>query len=183
MKLTVIIASLLLFLSFIFGGVSKNCDAQQKTVKASASAKTSDDDFFTVDFNTALAKAKKENKPVFIDFYTDWCGWCKKMDKDTYTDPGIKKQIKEGWVAIKLNAEDESKKGTFNGKSMTYPEIGQYFQVRGYPSFLFIDKEGKAVTVVPGYFPKQDFALVLRYFKEELYTKKVDLKRYIEKNK
>jgi len=86
-------------------------------------------------------------------------------------------------VAMKINAEDDSKKGVFNGKSMSHREIAQYFRVRGYPSYLFIDKEGKPVTVISNYFPKEDFALVLKYFKDELYTKKVELDRYIEKNK
>lgn len=187
MKLPVIFTVFITGLALMFYGISKNCDAQQKTAKgvtsAKATANTKTENIFTDDFNTALATAKKEKKPVFIDFYTDWCGWCKKMDKETYTDPGIQKQIKEGWVAMKIDAEDDSKKGTFNGKSMTHREISQFFKVKGYPSFLFIDKDGKPVTVESGYFQKQDFALVLKYFKEELYTKKVVLDRYIEKNK
>ncbi|MFA6470934.1 MAG: thioredoxin fold domain-containing protein [Candidatus Latescibacterota bacterium] len=187
MKLPVVFTVFVAGLALMFYGFSNTCDGQQKNAKGTTSVKstanTKTDGIFTDDFNTAIAIAKKEKKPVFIDFYTEWCGWCKKMDKETYTDPGIQKQIKDGWVAMKIDAENTSQKGTFDGKSMTYSEIGRYFKVSGYPSFLFIDKDGKPVTVVPGYFQKKDFSLVLKYFKEELYTKKVPLDRYIEKNK
>jgi thioredoxin-related protein len=173
--------------ALVIVGLTINSNAQQKSAsKAAAAAPPASiktDGVFATDFTAALASAKKDKRPVFVDFYTDWCGWCKKMDQESYTDPGIQKQIKDGWVAMKINAEDDSKKGVFNGKSMSHREIAQYFRVSGYPSFLFIDKEGKPVTVLPGYFPKADFALVLKYFKDELYTKKVELDRYIEKNK
>ncbi len=182
MKLPALFIVFLAVLFLAIYGITLNSNAQQKSAaKAFPSAKT--EDVFASDFTTALAAAKKDKRPVFVDFYTDWCGWCKTMAQETYTNPGIQKQIKEGWVALKINAEDDSKKGIFNGKTMTHREIGQYFQVRGYPSFLFIDKEGKPVTVISTYFPKEDFALVLKYFKDELYTKKVELDRYIEKNK
>ncbi len=187
MKFPALFIVFLAVLVIAIAGITINGNAQQKPASKAAAAKTitssKTEDVFASDFTTALAAAKKDKRPVFVDFYTDWCSWCKKMDQETYTDPGIQKLIKEGWVAMKINAEDNSKKGVFNGKSMTYREIGQYFRVSGYPSFLFIDKEGKPVTVLPGYFPKTDFALVLKYFKDELYTKKVELDRYIEKNK
>jgi thioredoxin-related protein len=187
MKPTTLFIVFLAALVLVIVGIKINGNAQQRSTLTSAAVKTSTsaktEDVFASDFTAALAAAKKDKRPVFVDFYTDWCSWCKKMDEETYSDPGIQKLVKEGWVAMKINAEDDSKKGVFNGKSMTYKEIGQYFQVKGYPSFLFIDKEGKPVTVLPGYFPKEDFALVLKYFKDELYTKKVQLDRYIEKNK
>ena len=58
-----------------------------------------------VSFENALKTAKKEHKKVIVDIYTDWCGWCKKMDREAYSDEGIKKIIKDDFIYVKLNAE------------------------------------------------------------------------------
>ncbi len=63
----------------------------------------------TSDFNDALKKAKDENKRVIVDVYTDWCGWCKKMDTDAYGNKKVKNLIKNNFVFIKLNAESDNK--------------------------------------------------------------------------
>src|SRR6187455_2873333 len=56
-------------------------------------------------FEEALQKSKKEKRPVFIDVYTDWCGWCKVMDKNTFNDPQVSKLLNEKFYAVKFNAE------------------------------------------------------------------------------
>ena len=56
-------------------------------------------------FEEAVAKAEKKDKPLFIDVYTTWCGWCKVMDRNTFTDPGIIKEINKNFYAVKFNAE------------------------------------------------------------------------------
>lgn len=138
---------------------------------------------WTDDWNTALAKAKKERKPVFVDFYTDWCVWCKRLDKDTYSDSGVQKQMREGWVSVKLNAEDDSRRGTYDGRTMTYPQLTRYFQISGYPALLFIDKTGKPVGIIPGYLPPKIFSRALDYYKSEMYAKKIDLETYLSGGK
>jgi thioredoxin-related protein len=56
-------------------------------------------------FDEGLAKAKKENKFLLVDFYTDWCGWCKKMDSETYANKNIIKLLNKDFVLVKLNPE------------------------------------------------------------------------------
>src|ERR671921_2845222 len=53
----------------------------------------------------AQAAAKKQNKPILIDLYTDWCGWCKVMDKQTYANKNVAAYINEKFYPVKLNAE------------------------------------------------------------------------------
>jgi len=55
----------------------------------------------------ATAEAKASGKLIMIDFYTDWCGWCKKLDADTYPAPEVVKQA-DSFVSIKLNAEKDA---------------------------------------------------------------------------
>ena len=70
----------------------------------SVSAQT---DFRHIDLNEALATAKKEKKLVFVDFYTDWCGPCKKMASETFPDKTLGDFMNKKFVCIKLNAEKE----------------------------------------------------------------------------
>ncbi len=50
--------------------------------------------------------AKQEHKYVLADVYTDWCGWCKKLDRDVFTNPKVVKYLQKGFICVKVNAED-----------------------------------------------------------------------------
>ena len=56
-------------------------------------------------FNEGMSEAKKNGKKILVDVYTDWCTWCKEMDKNTYADKNISAYLKKNYVIIKLNAE------------------------------------------------------------------------------
>jgi len=132
------------------------------------------------DFNQGMTAAISENKPALIDFYTDWCHWCEVMDEKTFSDPEIKKLFLADWITIKANAEDDKTTGTYKGKTMTYREFARTFGVTGFPSYAFIDSKGELVTVIPGYYPKEKFSRILDYMKKELYTRGVDMQKYME---
>jgi thioredoxin-related protein len=92
------------------------------------------------DLSTALAEAKKSNRLVMVDVYTDWCGWCKKLDSDTYADAKVAARAKD-FVALKLNPE----------KSAGEKEFAQRYAVSGYPTILFVEADGTLVNKVVGY--------------------------------
>src|SRR5688572_27861029 len=56
-------------------------------------------------FEEAVEKSKTEKRKIFIDVYTDWCGWCKVMDKQTFAVPAVAKLLNEKYYAVKFNAE------------------------------------------------------------------------------
>ena len=58
-------------------------------------------------FEEAVSKAKTDPKPIFIDVYTDWCGWCKKMDKATFSEAKIAKMLQDDFYPVKFNAEQK----------------------------------------------------------------------------
>jgi thioredoxin-related protein len=174
-------AIIVLVILAAYGYRMNSSTAQPKTSPKAAAVKS--DGIWTADWNAALVKAKAEKKPVFVDFYTDWCGWCKKLDQETYADAAVQKKLREEWINIKVDAEDESKRGTFDGKVMTYPQLTRSFGVRGYPALLFLDKEGKPVGMIPGFLPAKEFGRALDYYKQELYTKKIDLEKYVMEGK
>lgn len=125
----------------------------------------------TTGFNDALKTAKDDNKRVIVDIYTDWCGWCKKMDADAYNNKDIKELIEDNFVFVKLNAEG-SNKVKFNGKEMTETDLALLFQATGYPTTVFLEPNGKIIEYkydkqsmnnLPGYFKASDYKKILQF--------------------
>ncbi len=100
---------------------------------------------------SAMAESRKTGKPVMIDFYTDWCGWCKELDKVTYRDPEVI-GLSGSFVSLKLDAEKDPKG----------PELAEKYGVDGFPTILFLEPDGSLVGRIVGYLPAQDFALRMR---------------------
>ncbi len=100
-------------------------------------------EFFPGTYSQALEKAAAEEKLVFIDVYTDWCGPCKLMDLNVFTDPQVGGYFNEQFVSIKRDQEAE----TFDG-----PELAGLNEVRELPTYLFIGANGEHVQKGTGYF-------------------------------
>ena len=94
--------------------------------------------FRSISFDEALKAAKQENKLVFIDFYTDWCGPCKKMANEVFPQKMVGKFMNENFVNLKFNAEKEGK------------ELAVRYKVSAYPTFVILDTEGKVLGELKG---------------------------------
>ena len=105
-------------------------------------------------WNEGYPLAKETGKIVLVDMYTDWCGWCKRMDKDTYAKNEIINLINEHFVPIKFNPEKtgityEVEGNKVNGRQlMGMLANGQRI---GYPSTVFIYTDSKKLYLVSGY--------------------------------
>ena len=100
-----------------------------------------------------------------IDCYTEWCGWCKKMDRDTYSDPEIQKKIYANFVPIKLNPE-LNQSYTLDGKQYNGEQLLKLLsnnRLSGYPTIIFIIPDGKAnlIELSVGYSDATQFNKVL----------------------
>lgn len=120
------------------------------------------------DFNEGVTLARKENKKLLIDVYTDWCVWCKKMDKEVYSDEGVKQTVTSNFVAVKLNAES-SKGITFNGTELDEAKLAGAMGVTGYPTTLFLDPTAKPITKVDGFVETKEFSSILKFIGEDHY--------------
>ena len=92
-------------------------------------------------FAEALAEAKSQNKLVFADVYTDWCGWCKRLDRDTFSDPAMVAYLSEKYICVKVNAE--------NGKENI--KLAEDAEVTGFPTGLVFKSGGELLGKVSGY--------------------------------
>lgn len=101
--------------------------------------------FRHISFDEALKAAKQENKLVFIDFYTDWCGPCKKMANEVFPQKMVGDFMNEKFVNLKFNAEKEGK------------ELAARYKVSAYPTFVILDTEGKVVGELKGSMDGQTF--------------------------
>lgn len=116
----------------------------------------------------ALEMQKKVPKPIFMDVYTDWCGPCKMLDKNTFQTKEVADFINATYYAVKFNAEGNSIVN-FKGKKYTNPdfdatrkgrnsmhEFTAFLKVEGYPSMYVLDKKGDIAKVIVGYYqPEQ----------------------------
>jgi thioredoxin-related protein len=127
----------------------------------------------------ALDSAPKQGKLIVLDVYTDWCGWCKRMDRDTYADSSVAAYLNSRFVASKMNPE---KAGDlmYDGKKFTQAEFGQALGIRGYPATVFFNEKGEVLTVVPGYIAAKEFLPMLKYFGEGIYAKGIKYEDYIK---
>lgn len=116
----------------------------------------------------ALEDAPKQKKLILLDLYTDWCGWCKRMDKDTYADSTVAAYLGQHYISSKMNPEKDGKV-SYKGEEFTQKEFGQALGVNSYPSTAFFNEKGELLTIVPGYIGAKEFLQILKFFGDGAY--------------
>lgn len=105
------------------------------------------------DLEQGLRKAQMSNRLVMIDFYADWCGWCQKLDQETFADPKVKEMLRFMFICIKVNGDENSAAVT-------------KYHVQGYPNIVFVAPDGRVVHQQPGYLPPDQFVQLLNAVSE-----------------
>lgn len=131
-----------------------------------------------ISFDEAITLNKTNPKPILIDVYTDWCGWCKKMDQATYGHDKIAAYINKNYYAVKFNAEQRETL-TYKGETFNYINNGRngvhelaYVLLKGklaYPATVFLDKENNYVEAVPGYLKPTQMEKIITFMAQETY--------------
>jgi thioredoxin-related protein len=129
-----------------------------------------------VSIEDAERLARKKNKKIILDVYTEWCGWCKIMEKNTYHKKRIIQYINEHYYAVRLDAENRDSVSLM-GRTYYFLEHARvnelaYSLLDGnmeYPSTVFLDERMNLLTIIPGYITPEKMEILLHYFVEDAY--------------
>lgn len=114
-------------------------------------------------YEEVVEASKKNPKKVFVDVYTNWCGWCKRMDQTTFKNEDVVKILNKDYYAVKLNAESDQQ-FTQNGKTMTYRQLARSYKATGYPTTVYLNEDLSVIQAVPGYQQAENLEMILAYF-------------------
>jgi len=137
-------------------------------------------------FDTALERAQSEDKHIMVTVYTDVCGYCKKLDRVTFTDPAVREVLDDAYVSAKVKADSGKRlkvqsQVVENGgrKLLQYhiadeptlsgSDLRSQWMLRGVPGIIFLNPEGKVITIVNGYKNPADMHNMLTFVKDDLY--------------
>ena len=107
--------------------------------------------------------AKQDPKPIFIDFTADWCGWCKVMDKKTFSDEAVAAFINSNYYAVKVDFESKEK-FEYLGDTYTAKELAKKYKITGLPTILFASPDFNKIKPVIGYQNVDQFMSKLKKF-------------------
>ncbi|GAB5554314.1 MAG: hypothetical protein Sapg2KO_39050 [Saprospiraceae bacterium] len=154
------------------------------TLPADSTPTTTTKDETTITWYTweqAIELNKKEPRKLFIDLYTDWCGWCKRMDASTFKDPAVVKHLNENYYPIKFDAE-QKEDVLYNSHTFKFIDQGRrgvhelaYSLLEGqlsYPSYVYMDEQVRRITISKGFKEAPAMIKELEYITGESYIKK-----------
>ena len=124
--------------------------------------------------------ATVEKRKFMVDLYTDWCGWCKKMDAATFQQSYISNYINEHYYPVKFNAEMKEDV-VYQGKTYSFVSNGNrgYHALAaeitrgrlGYPTVVFLDENMEVIQAISGYRGPDEFERILAYFADDFHKK------------
>lgn len=165
-KIFAMLLHLVLLSAFLFG-----CRPQENL-----SAKSGVDTQW-LSYTEGAERAKKENKLIIVDFYADWCTWCRVMDIRTLRAPEIAQKLKADFVTVRINV-DASEPLIFRGKSFSSRNFAAGLGIESLPTLAFFESDESVITKIPGFMEKQDLLPVLNYLSEGCHTKNISYIRY-----
>jgi len=131
---------------FFLLSVSGCGNSSESTSRVPAAAShTSGTLSWTSNWDAALKRARAEEKFILIDFYADWCVWCKKLDRTTLSDKAVSAYLGERVIPVRLNTDREGRK------------LARRFRVEGLPTLVILNSEGREVARIPGFLPPDAF--------------------------
>lgn len=107
-------------------------------------------------YDEGLLRAKSEHKKIFMNFHAEWCGYCKKMNKETFTNPALIAYMNKNFISIQVDSDKES-------------SLARRYRVQGLPTSWFLTDTGEQIASQPGYIPADNLLQMMQYIHTDSY--------------
>jgi thioredoxin-related protein len=117
-------------------------------------------------YKEGVALGQNQNKKVFVNFFADWCAYCRQMDKETFNDSAVGAYLNKNFIAVKVDADKET-------------QLATDYNVQGLPVSTFIAEDGEFIGSQPGYIAPGQMIPLLKYIHSDSY-KTMSFKNFLE---
>ncbi len=137
------------------------------TVSISAQAQLKESEMQWLSFEEAVSIAEQTGKPVFVDIWAPWCGWCRKMKKEVY--PDLSRELASNYVLTRINRDDNHTKLTYRGQQLTPLRLAQKLHAQTVPAMVLLSSRGDYLLHITGYMQEESLEPILHYISTEAY--------------
>jgi thioredoxin-related protein len=117
-------------------------------------------------YEKGVARGKENRKKIFLNFYADWCQYCKVMDQKTFTDESVVAYLNENFIPVRVDSDKEKK-------------VARDYNVQALPVSWFIAEDGENIGSQPGYVPPDMMLPLLKYIHTDSY-KEMDFQKFMD---
>lgn len=121
-------------------------------------------------FEEAVDMAKQQDKKLLVDVYAPWCPWCRRLQREVYTDETVQSYLTDHFIVTRLDGENELDSLQFRQYTLTPSELAEGLGAEGYPTTVFLDSDAKYITRLPGFIDASEFMNVLSYIGSEAFV-------------
>lgn len=133
-------------------------------------------------YDKALAKSESDSIPTLIYFYSDDCGWCRKLEAETLANKEIMELLNKDFALVKINGNSNDSVLVGEEKMTESRLTAEVYQVRGFPTIWFLDSNNERIANLPGFVPTEMFLPILTYVRDGMY-KEYTFQEYMELDK
>ncbi len=130
-------------------------------------------------FNQGFKNATTKGKYVFVDMYTDWCGYCKQLDAVTFKAAPVIAELDKHFVSIKLDAESDAPL-IWKGQKTTGRNLSMQWRVEGFPTMIFLNSKGEIIGSFSSYAEPDLMVKLLTYISSGARERKVSFDDYLK---
>jgi len=109
-------------------------------------------------YDEGMVRSKADGKKTFLNFFAEWCAYCRKMEVETFKDRSVVEYLNRNFIAIQVDSDKEGK-------------LAAIYDVRGLPTSWFIEQTGERISSLPGYVPADMLLKILKYIHTDSYKK------------
>jgi thioredoxin-related protein len=123
---------------------------------------------FWVTLEQAQTQARDQGKYILLDVYTEWCGFCRRMIRETYADKRVQEALDRYFYPVRIDAES-SRQVKFQGENFSMADLALAFGVQSFPTTIFLNPDGEPVALQPGFIEPGRFHKMLSFVGSESY--------------